>query len=173
MNTLSSRILIIIVALFFTNHTAFAQYVWLNEKGIKQFSDQPPPPSVPDSKILKSPAPSKEKSNADSSDNAGANTDITDAPTNATQPESVADKEQAYKKRRAEAAAKEKKSEDEARVARAKADNCLRMRQYKRSLESGQRIPQTDDNGQKSYMSDEKREEELNQINQNIADCEN
>ena len=32
---------------------ASAQYIWLNEKGRKQFSDTPPPASVPKHRILK------------------------------------------------------------------------------------------------------------------------
>lgn len=34
---------------------AQAQYVWLDARGVRQFSDRPPPPSVPDSRILKGP----------------------------------------------------------------------------------------------------------------------
>jgi hypothetical protein len=32
-----------------------AQYMWLDEKGLKQLSDQPPPLSVPQNRILKQP----------------------------------------------------------------------------------------------------------------------
>src|SRR5690606_38465461 len=46
---------------------AHAQYVWLNENGRKHYSDMPPPPSVPQERILKqtgrhpsaAPAPAK------------------------------------------------------------------------------------------------------------------
>src|SRR5687767_2366081 len=34
---------------------AQAQWVWVNEKGIRQYTDQPPPASVPPSRILKAP----------------------------------------------------------------------------------------------------------------------
>ena len=34
---------------------ALAQYVWLDEKGVKQYSDMPPPASVPTNRILKQP----------------------------------------------------------------------------------------------------------------------
>ena len=34
-----------------------AQYVWLNDKGVKQYSDMPPPAAVPNQRILKSPGP--------------------------------------------------------------------------------------------------------------------
>lgn len=34
---------------------ALAQYAWLDARGVRQFSDRPPPPSVPDHRILKAP----------------------------------------------------------------------------------------------------------------------
>src|SRR5205823_1792862 len=52
---------------------AQAQYVWLNERGVKQFSDMPPPASVPENRILKSPgaAPRSESPAATASLNDG------------------------------------------------------------------------------------------------------
>ncbi|BBB67028.1 hypothetical protein UNDYM_2775 [Undibacterium sp. YM2] len=38
---------------------AHAQYVWIDDKGNKQFSDLPPPKSVPKDKILKAPGGAK------------------------------------------------------------------------------------------------------------------
>src|SRR5471030_2362506 len=42
-------------ALLALSAQALAQYIWLDEKGIKHLSDRPPPPSVPDQRILKAP----------------------------------------------------------------------------------------------------------------------
>jgi hypothetical protein len=38
-----------------TTTAVFAQYIWLDEKGGKLYSDTPPPPSVPKNRILKEP----------------------------------------------------------------------------------------------------------------------
>jgi hypothetical protein len=43
------------LALFFCAGLAQAQYVWIAPNGTRQYSDQPPPPDTPASKILKSP----------------------------------------------------------------------------------------------------------------------
>ena len=43
-------------ALLLCTSLSHAQWVWLDEKGLKQFSDRPPPNSVPQKRILKQPA---------------------------------------------------------------------------------------------------------------------
>jgi len=166
MKTSILRTVLIMASLFAVTTGALAQYVWLDDKGAKQFSDQPPPPSVPKNKILKFPGKL-----IDSPDTSG-NTD-SDAPKTVKQPESAAEKEMAYKKRREESAAREKKSEEQAKSAAAKADNCKRMREYKQSLDSGQRISQTDANGNRSFLTDDKRAQETSALTQNMSDCGN
>jgi len=141
---------------------SMAQYVWLNENGQKQFSDHAPPPSVPKSQILKYAGKKMEDHDASSITNSG--------PTE-KQPENLADKELAYKKRRDELAEKEKKNEAEAKNAATKSENCRRLNVYKQSLETGQRMLQMDANGTTSFMTDEKRTQELNQVQQNMSEC--
>jgi hypothetical protein len=43
-------------ALALTSLLAHAQYSWLDDKGTRVFSDRPPPPGMPPSRILKAPA---------------------------------------------------------------------------------------------------------------------
>ncbi|PRC93058.1 DUF4124 domain-containing protein [Solimicrobium silvestre] len=158
--------LIVLATLATISTSALAQYVWLDEKGNKQFSDQPPPASVPKNKIL--------KFSGKIIDNQDSSTDADNSKAGTTKPaDSLADKELAFKKRRDELAAKEKKDADEAKASAAKSDNCKRMREYKQSLDSGQRISQMDATGQKSYMTDEKRAQEQTQLSQNLSDCGN
>jgi hypothetical protein len=88
-------------------------------------------------------------------------------------PESIADKEMAYKKRQAEQAKIQKKADEQAKAEAAKEDNCKKMREYKQSLDSGMRIAQIDPNGNRSYLTDDKRAEELNTLNQNLSGCGN
>ena len=97
----------------------------------------------------------------------------TDTGRNAKPVESMADKELAYKKRRAEQDRKNQQVEEQAKATALKNDNCLRMREYKQTLDSGQRIQQTDTSGNRSYLSDDKRSEELTRLNQNLSECSN
>jgi hypothetical protein len=142
--------------------SAWAQYVWIDENGRKQYSDQAPPASVPESKILKfkgkvrdnpNPAPAKPDEKL-------------------KQPETLAEKDAAYKKRREELLAKEKKEEADAKTAKAKSDYCKRAKEYKQILESGQPIENVDAAGAQSYITDEKRAQDLNELRQNMSECE-
>ena len=166
MKTLTLRASLVVVALMTFSTAALAQYVWLDDKGSKQFSDQPPPSTVPKNKILKVPGGNIDRAISEPD----ADTDQTKK---TKQPESVAEKEAAYKKRRDEMAAKDKKATEEAKNTAAKADNCKRMREYKQSLDSGQRISQTDANGNRSYLTDEKRAQEQSTVTQSLGDCAN
>jgi len=97
----------------------------------------------------------------------------TDADTSKTakEKESIADREQAFKKRHDDQVTKEKKEADAAKAAATKADSCKRMKEYKATLDSGQRVLQPDANGNRSFMSDEKRAQESATVNQNLSDC--
>ena len=143
--------------------TVLAQYAWIDEKGNKQFSDQPPPASIPKNKILKYPGRAINSSATD--DNTSA-----EKP-KAKPPETLADKVMASNKQRDDLAAKTKKEEEASKAASAKADNCNRMREYQQSLNSGERISRMDSNGQKSYLSDQDRAKESAFVNQNLSDC--
>lgn len=146
---------------------AMAQYVWLNEKGVKQYSDQPPPVSVPNNKILKTP-----RGVVQSAEPAPAAT--TDADSDAAKkaaPTSVADKNAEFEKRRKEQAEKDKKADDKAKQDEAKQKNCERARDYQRALSSGQRISRVDKTGERSYLSDEERVKEESEAKRALADC--
>lgn len=139
---------------------ALAQYVWLDEKGVKQYSDMPPPPSVPTNRILKQPggsATSNQPSNVETqSPNA--------APT-------LAEQNAAFKKRQQEAADKEKKAAEQSKLAADRTKNCNRTRDYLRSLESGERIAHTDSRGERIFLTDEQRAAEMRDARQVLADC--
>jgi hypothetical protein len=144
---------------------AFAQYVWLDEKNVKQYSDMPPPSSIPANRILKQPsgAPAAAPTQAASSTagvSAPAKTELTAAEKNAE-----------FRKRKAEQVEKEKKSADEARLAEEKAKHCERAREYNRTLESGERISRADRNGERSYLSDEQRAKEMRETRRMLEDC--
>ncbi|HTD05702.1 DUF4124 domain-containing protein [Undibacterium sp.] len=145
--------------------SAFAQYVWLDEKGVKQFSDTPPPSSVPNNRILKSPnKPGKENALPDS---AAATQDADQA-----KPATTASKNEDFLKRRAEQAEKDQKAAEEQRVASEKSKNCERVQSYQRTLDSGVRIATTDANGERAIMTDEQRAQESAGNKRLLAGCQ-
>jgi hypothetical protein len=148
---------------------ALAQYVWLDEKGVKQFSDMPPPAGVPANRSLKQPGGATVKAGPTASDEAP---DASAKPAAAPKaPPTAAEQNAEFRKRRAEQAEKDKKAADLAKQDAAKAVNCERTRAYQRNLESGERISHTDANGERVYMSDEQRERELHEASRMLADC--
>jgi type IV secretory pathway VirB10-like protein len=153
--------------------SALAQFIWLDEKGVKQYSDMPPPASVPSKRILKAPgqhlargAGSQEAGN-DTSDDAA-----TDAKAAPAAPPTIAEQDAAYQKRKAEQAEKNKKAAQEAKQASDKAENCARARANQRTLDSGTRIAQTDANGQRSYMNDDQRAKQNADNRAVLNDCQ-
>jgi len=141
---------------------AQSQYIWLDEKGTKQYSDMPPPTSVPAKRILKMPGnfsvPSSDPGSgpADSKDNA---------------PPTLAEQNAAFKKRRDEQAAKEKKAADNAKEAADKTKNCESARAYQRTLDSGQRIAQVDKNGERAVFDDKQREQASRDNKRLLDEC--
>jgi hypothetical protein len=149
--------------------SALAQFVWLDEKGVKQFSDMPPPSSVPNKRILKTPGQSLPR-NAGSG-NADA-VDVADAKPDTKAPPTIAEQDAAYQKRKTEQAEKNKKAEQEAKLASNKAENCARARANQRALDSGARISETDANGQRSYINDQQRARQNAQNRETLNDCQ-
>lgn len=152
---------------FLVAGAASAQYVWVDEKGVKQFSDMPPPPTVPPSRILKQPRGAA--SAAPAPGTAGTAPDA--APSSGPPAMTTAEKNAEFRKRRMEQAEKEKKAADEAKAASDKSKNCERARDYQRALESGERLSRTDRNGERAFLTDEQREQELRETRRILQEC--
>lgn len=157
--------------------SALAQFVWLDEKGVKQYSDQPPPPSVPNKRILKAPGQHLPRNAGYAgSEDAAANATTADAAgdskPDANAAPTVAEQNAAFQKRKAEQAEKSKKAEQDAKLASNKAENCARARANQRALASGARIAQTDANGERSYMTDQQRAQQNEQNQETLNDCQ-
>ena len=69
--------LTVALALSLGASAALAQYIWLDSKGVKQYSDRPPPPSVPTSKILKAPGTPLRTSSEANADETEKDVDLT------------------------------------------------------------------------------------------------
>lgn len=131
-----------------------AQHVWLDDKGVKQYSDMPPPPGTPAGRVLQRPGPRA----------------ATAAPEQPAAP-SVAERNAAFEKRRIEQAEREAKAGEQARVAADNARNCEQARTYERTLASGQRISKLDRNGERAYLSDQERAQEIATAQRVLAQC--
>lgn len=151
------RHLSLAVLLCVSGGAAVAQYVWQDEKGVRQYSDVPPPASVPQERILKSPGQT-----------------VRPAPTAAqptAAPSSLAEREADFQKRRAEATEKQQKDQEQARQDAERKRNCERLAQYGRALESGERIRGVTPSGERNYLSDEERERELRENRRARENC--
>jgi hypothetical protein len=136
--------------------SALAQYVWLDEHGVKQFSDIAPPANVPQNRILKQPHRATETT----AGSAAAADATADDAASSKGPMTAAELNAAYNKRKQDEAEKAKKAEAETKKQAAKADNCARATNYLTTLNSGVRVSTTDANGQRSYLSDDERAKE-------------
>ena len=133
---------------------ALAQHVWLDEKGVKQYSDQPPPAGTPASRILQSPG-------------SRPATPATPAPGGPT----LAERNAEFEKRRIERGERERKESEQAEMAKEKERNCEQARAYGRALANGGRIARTDANGERSYLTDAQRAEETARVQRVLDQC--
>lgn len=135
--------------------TAFAQHVWKDEKGVRQYSDRPPPASVPISRIIKTPGLVQHEAPTAPDADRNAAGEKEDA-----KPPSLAERNAEYQRRRAEQQEKEKKLTEESRQAAARSRACANARSYQKMLDSGERISRLDANGERVFLSDSQRAQE-------------
>lgn len=156
------------LALLASTAPAHAQYSWIGENGVRQFSDRPPPPSTPPHKILKAPARSAAAPSAVKPATAAA----TPAPPPAAKaPSTVAEREAAYRERVKQRAEQDKKDAEQAQRQRDLAERCRSALQVRAQVESGIRITNIDPNGERSVVSDEEKAVQLARANQVLAEC--
>jgi hypothetical protein len=143
---------------------ALAQFVWIDEHGVKQFSDTAPPSNIPKDHILKQPGRDvPRRSEASAPDAASVDADKA--------PATVAEKNADYNKRKALQAEKDKKTAEETKRKETDAANCARAKQYLDTLNSGVRMKTAGSDGQQTFMSDDDRAKELQRAQQALADC--
>lgn len=166
---------LIVVLLDLAAGAAFAQFVWIDATGTRQYSDQPPPASVPKTRVLKEPAAELRSAKPAAAAAAAAAPGSPAASGVATAavkpPPTLADKNSDFLKRQAEKADKEKKAAEELQLAMAKTKNCERAHAYEASLKSGERITGLDKNGEKSFLSDERRAQESAENRRTLESC--
>ncbi len=140
---------------------AQAQYAWIDEKGLRQFSDKAPPTSVPLKNILRSPVRIALPEEAAAPAVAGA----VPAPQKASP--TLADREADYRKRQLEKAELDKKNEAQAANDRQRKTACDAARQNQQALSSGARIRSADG----AVMDDKRRAEAQAKFNSYLSEC--
>jgi hypothetical protein len=151
------------VLLFCCAGVAQAQFVWIGANGTRVYSDQPPPPGTPASKILKAPgraAPAQEAPDTPAAQDAAQ----AKAPT-------LAEREADYRKRAKAREESDNKSQAETKRAAAHAAYCDGVRKNQRLYSSGIRIADLGPDGQKRYLSDAERAAASERAAQQMKDC--
>lgn len=149
-------------ALLMFSSLSQAQFVWVDGKGIKQFSDRPPPQGTPQKNILRA----RNMPIATQPAAAPAAADAPAAPKAA--PATVSEREADYRKRKMEQAESEKKASVEAEQAKTKMAACNAARQNKATIDTGARIRDTDP--ERSWLSDKQRAERRAAAEKTIAE---
>ncbi|EEF23428.1 conserved hypothetical protein [Ricinus communis] len=140
-----------------------AQYVWIDEKGVKQLSDRPPPPNVPEKRILK--APGKPLFNP------YATTEPEAAAPAAKPAPTLAERNDDYNKRKQDAAEAAQRAADEAKRQASQAARCDAARKNQQALDQGVRLSTFDNNGERSYLDEAQRGDLRKNTQLVLAEC--
>lgn len=135
------RIFLAAAILAFSFAALAQQYKWRDENGRVRYGDVPPP-GVKATPLRPPPGPS--------------------TPPAAAKPAmSAAEKDAEFRKRLKEAEKEREKQQQAAENAAAKRENCDRAQEYIRTIESGERMARTDSRGERYFLDDAQRAQEL------------
>lgn len=143
---------------------AMAQYIWIDDKGVKQLSDRPPPPNVPEKRILKAPGKPLFNPYAPTEADAAAPPSPKPAPT-------LAERNEDYTKRKTDAAETAQRAADEAKRKADQAARCDSARKNQQALDQGVRLSTFDKNGERSFMDDAQRADLRKNTQLVLAEC--
>lgn len=165
--------LVVLSMSYAVTQNCVAQYVWLNEKGGKQYSDMPPPKNTPKERILKAPGGVNriivESNNTDSDNtkNSAPKSEIEKL----QKPQTAINKNEDFNKRKIAKEEAEKKAETERQAAADKEKNCARAKSYQQTIESGMIITSRDQNGERIILDETQRAKELADVKKVTGDC--
>lgn len=137
-----------------TGPLATAQWKWTDPDGVVTYSDRPPPPSIPSTRILVQPG--------------GSNPSEPTAPGDGSGVRSTADREFEFRQRQAarEAVLRDAAAREEAAQAQARA--CEMARERLRALESGRRLTEVDLSGARRVLTEDAREERIRTLRNDL-----
>jgi hypothetical protein len=150
-------------ALALTSLAAHAQYSWIDDRGVRVFSDRPPPPGTPPNRILKAPPRSLEAVAEPAATPAAA------APPAASPAPDWRVREAEFRERTArrdkeerEAAAKRRQDRDA---------ECTWARDAQRALTVARRLEWKNRKGEPELMSDADRAREMEKVQRILPGC--
>ena len=159
------------LAAFAAPMPAHAQYSWIDDHGIRVFSDRPPPAGTPASRVLQAPrAPTATSLYALPAAAAPATAE-TKAEATKPQPPTLAERDADFRKRTAQRDTDERKSADDAQRKADLAEQCASARRNEATLTSGERMADVDGKGERVYVSDDDRARRLVQVRRFLAGC--
>jgi hypothetical protein len=169
----------LITAVLMLPTSASAQWLWRGADGRVTASDRPPPNTVADKDIIKRPgadpkrkAPGAPEAGASGPATGAVGQAATPAKAAASAPESALDKEIEAKKRAAEQEKVAKAKAEEDKAAAVREVNCRSARSHASTLESGVRIARNNDKGEREFVDERTRADELRRARETIAsDC--
>ncbi len=153
------RLFVAAAVLLATATVAAQVYKWVDKDGKVQYSDTPPPPSA-------SKADAKKLNTGTSTPPAAG----TDAKPVGNAPKTAQEKAKEADKKTKDEAEKAKKDEEAQKVAKMNEERCKAATRYKSDLETGRPIARNNDQGERSFMSDEERSAELAKASAAMAD---
>ncbi len=148
--------LIITLATALAAPAAFAQWKWKDASGGTQYGDSPPP-GVQATRLR--PLPGTASGTASGS------------PPAAAAPMSMAEQEQAFRRRQMEAQEAEKKQLAESQRAEQMRERCIQARGYLAGLENGGRVVRFNEAGERQYLDDAQVEEAKARARQAVAEA--
>lgn len=170
---------LLVTALMGLSFAASAQWQWLDKDGRKVYSDRAPPSDVLEKNIVKRPSGAKRPAGpvgeAVAEPEGGASAPVAGTPTPAAsgaKPAGGLDKELEAKKKQTKEADAAKRKAEEDRITKERVENCARAKQSKTTLESGVRMSRVNAAGEKEFVDDATRAEELKRVLAIVArDC--
>ncbi|RDE48908.1 MAG: DUF4124 domain-containing protein [Candidatus Accumulibacter meliphilus] len=125
-------------------------YQWQDEKNTTVISDRPPPANVTGAQKIEADA----------------------APGSDASDQTLADREMAFRKRQKESQEGAEQADKDQRLAALKKENCENARRSLQLLESGERVAMRDSKGERYYLDEAQRTQEIAKLRQDVqANC--
>jgi hypothetical protein len=146
---------------------AAAQWKWRDKGGQIQYSDLPPPSGVAEQDILQRPNAAQRRGAPVSAAPAAPVASAASAA-----PVKTVDAELEARRRKAEQETEAKHKAAEEKLAAMRAENCVRARNYLRSLDDGVRMARSNEKGEREILDEKARADESRRTRELIAsDC--
>jgi hypothetical protein len=151
-------------ALALTSLLAHAQYSWIDDHGARVFSDRPPPPGTPPSRILKTPRGLEPAAEPTTATAAAAASAASAAPAPDWQVREAEFRERTAKRGKEEREAEVKRKQD-------RDAECSWARGAQRELTVARRLEWKNRKGEPELMSDADRARELDKVQRILPGC--